>query len=110
EGEIPRPTAAPLVVEDRRPNSGFLQIQNPSPREGFFEATVQLGDRVERGEALGAVVDLLGEAVTPILADRSGRVLVLRTFARVSEGDSVAVVLETDRPPPARSTSPGGVS
>lgn len=103
EGEAdPHPShLGPLLVEDCRPNSGFLQIQHPAPREGFFEADVVLGQRIRRGDRLGRVSDPLGREVVAIHADRSGVVLVLHTFARVSEGESVAVILETDQDPPA---------
>jgi predicted deacylase len=100
-GEVDTPPEGTLIVEDRRPNSGFLQIQNPSPREGFFEPAVALGQPLRRGDVLGTVSDVLGREVVPVAADRDGVVLVLHTFARVSEGESVAVVLETDQRPPA---------
>jgi predicted deacylase len=106
DGEIVRPPDEPLVVEDERPNSGSMQIQHPAPREGFFEAAVTLGQRVRQGDIVGTVSDVLGREIVPIPSDRSGVVLVLHAFARVSEGEGVAVVLETDRIPPAWPTSP----
>ena len=39
----------------------------------------------------------LGSAVHEVRAERSGLILVLRTFPRVLKGDMVAVILETDR-------------
>jgi len=93
-------------VEDARPASGHMQIQNPSPRTGFFEPAVALGDRIRAGEPLGTVCDELGEQVDTIASRQEGIVLVLRTFRLVNAGESVAVVLETPHKSPA--TPPGG--
>lgn len=97
---LPEPIA-PLVVEDARPQSGHMQVQHPSPRSGFFEAAVRIGQRVQPGDTLGTVSDPLGRAVVPVPAERSGVVIVRRTFARVEQGEGLTVVLETDRDPPA---------
>ncbi|MAG94599.1 MAG: succinylglutamate desuccinylase [Planctomycetaceae bacterium] len=82
------------VVEDRREGSGHMQVCNPSPLTGFFEPAVQLGDAVGAGDTLGTVCDALGETVHQVESQQAGIVLVLRTFSRVLEGESVAVVLE----------------
>ena len=85
------------VIEDDRPNSGDMGLHNQTPVTGYFEAAVQLGGRVRQGDLLGTVCDHLGSAVHGIRAERSGLILVLRTFPRVLKGDMVAVILETDR-------------
>jgi len=90
-----RVKAAQVVVEDPRPESGHLQIKNPSPMTGFFEPTVRLGQQVTVGELLGSVSDSLSQHVEQIHARQSGLILLLRTFARVLAGDSLAVILET---------------
>lgn len=87
----------PVVVEDDRPGSGHMQVNHPSPCEGFFEPAVVLGQVIKKGEQLGTVTDLLGDNRSPIRANRSGIVLVLHTFSHVDSGVSVAVVLETAR-------------
>lgn len=84
----------PLVVEDVRPNSGHLQICNPSPSAGYWRSCVELGQQVQRGDELGTVSDVLGENVSPILTEHSGIVIVLRTYPRVFKDDSLAVILE----------------
>lgn len=84
------------VVEDDRPDSGFMQICHPSPMSGFFEPAVKLGDRVRVGDVLGTVSDVLGETRQAVPARQTGVVLVLRTVASVSGGDSLAVILELD--------------
>ncbi|WP_425615785.1 succinylglutamate desuccinylase/aspartoacylase family protein [Anatilimnocola sp. NA78] len=88
----------PLIVEDSRPNSGHMQINHPAPCEGFFEASVPLGQRVAEGDVLGSVTDLLGQHVAIIRARYTGVVIVLHTFPRVAAGTSVAVILETSSP------------
>jgi predicted deacylase len=84
----------PLVVEDTRPGSGHMQVNHPSPCEGFFEPLVALGQQVKAGDSLGTVTDLLGRHVARIQSRYTGTVIVLHTFSRVDEGTSVAVVLE----------------
>jgi predicted deacylase len=88
----PRPE--PLIVEDSRPGAGHMQVNHPSPCEGFFEPTVELGQCVREGDRLGTVSDVLGQHVESIRAAHSGIVLVLHTFARVDADESVTVILE----------------
>lgn len=89
-------TTNPLLVEDSRSESGYMQINHPTPCEGFFEPAVQLGQHVEAGDLLGTVTDLLGTHVESITARFCGLILVLHTFARVEAGTSIAVVLEQE--------------
>ncbi len=93
---VPLPDIAPLVVEDNRPGSGHMQMNHPSPCEGFFEASVSLGQHVTASEQLGTVTDVLGHSIHLIRAAYSGVVIVLHTFARVDAATSVAVILPTD--------------
>jgi predicted deacylase len=86
----------PLVVEDSRPNSGYMQINHPAPCDGLFQPAVQLGQRVERGQTFGMITDLQDGQSKPVFADHSGCVIVLRSLARVVTNDSLGVVLETD--------------
>jgi predicted deacylase len=87
------PQAPPLCVEDSRPNSGFLQLQHPAPRDGFFRPEVRLGDRIQHGELLGTIRDPLGSDIREIPATSSGLVLVLRTCPAVQRGDTLGVIL-----------------
>ena len=88
-------------IEDARPGAGHLQIRHPSPVDGFFEAAVELGDDVEAGESLGEVSDIVGKEHHTILAEESGIVIVLRTFPRVRQGESVGVVMNLEPGQPA---------
>lgn len=90
---------APLVIEEDRPNAGFMQIQHPSPSNGFFEHSVRLGQLVVEGEPIGEVVDPSGQDSVPILAERSGILLALRVYPGVVTGESLGVVAAlTPRP------------
>jgi predicted deacylase len=96
-GMLDRPRPASRVrhiVENREPNSGHLQVCNPSPVTGYFEPTVALGDTLEVGDSLGVVYPLDGGTPVVVKSRESGIVLVLRTFPRVHAGESVGVVLE----------------
>ncbi|MGC1275445.1 MAG: M14 family metallopeptidase [Planctomycetaceae bacterium] len=92
-------------VEDGRPSSGHLQIQNPSPAAGVFTPAIRLGEFVSPGDDIGVVFDPLEGNERVIRSRQEGLVLVLRTFPRVQAGDSLCVVLECERPgshnPPA---------
>ncbi|MCA9179173.1 MAG: succinylglutamate desuccinylase/aspartoacylase family protein [Planctomycetales bacterium] len=91
--ELP-PSRIVHEVEDHREGAGHMQVRNLSPMTGFFEAAVELGGRVESGEPLGVISDPLGARRETVLASESGVVIVLRTFSRVIEGESLAVVLD----------------
>lgn len=86
------------TVEDDRDGAGHLQVQHPAPAAGYFEPSVQLGDFVEHAQPLGQVVDVLGRQRHDVPAAESGRVLLLRTFPRVSAGDTLAVILPIREP------------
>jgi predicted deacylase len=88
------PSPATRMVEDARPGSGHMQVNHPSPMEGFFEPAVALGQQVEAGDVLGTVCDLAGHRAETIRSRYTGTVIVLHTFPRVELGASVAVVLE----------------
>lgn len=87
------PSRVKYVVEDDRPQSGHLQVCNPSPITGYFQPFVELGQRIERGQALGTVTDALGTQTATVPADETGIVLVLRSFPRVKKGESTGAIL-----------------
>jgi predicted deacylase len=89
-------SAVRWIAEDPRPNSGHMQRCYPSPSTGCFETAVELGQPIEAGQVLGVVVDCLGHERHEVRSSQTGRVLVLRTFPAVQQGDSLAVILELD--------------
>lgn len=84
------------VVEDDRPQAGFLQVQNRAPSGGLFEPAVAVLDRVTRGQHLGAIRDACGTVRHLVEAPHEGLVVFLRTFPRVLAGDPVCTILQTD--------------
>lgn len=90
------PSRVRHLVEDPRENSGHLQICHRSPMTGYFEPTVELGDSITAGRQLGTVCDVTGETRQVVLAEQSGLVIVLKSFPRVLQDESLAVILETD--------------
>jgi len=92
----PVPSRVVYRVEDPRPASGHMQICYPSPLTGLFEANVQLGEEVKRGDLLGRVWDPASGNCCSIASTQHGLVLTLRTFNRVCEGESLGVILELD--------------
>jgi len=81
------------IVEDPRDNSGHLQIQHPSPMEGFFDPLVELGQPIKQGDRIGTVCDVWGERVETVCATETGIVLMLRWFRHVNAGDALAAIL-----------------
>jgi predicted deacylase len=90
----------PLIIEDDRPGSGQLQMEHPAPFTGYFETLAALGQNIATGELIGRMVNGLGDKVDDVPSQRTGIVICLTTFPRVTEGDGLAVVLETNRPSP----------
>ena len=87
--------AAPSVrwnVEDDRPESGHLQVCNPSPLTGVFEPATRTGEIIRRGEALGTVYSLANTSAA-VLSPCDGLVVMMRAFPRVLEGEALALVL-----------------
>jgi predicted deacylase len=89
------PSRVRHVVEDARDQSGHLQINYPSPRDGFFEPAVRLGQTIEAGETIGTVSDALGDAVAVVPAVESGMIVMLRAFRSVRQTDPLAAIVAT---------------
>lgn len=60
-------------------------------RKGVFNPLVALGEHVEAGQTIGEIVSIdgVGEAPSPIVAPKSGRVVCLRHMANTDIGDAV---------------------
>ena len=91
----PQPYQPQRVVEDDRPDAGYLQGQLRAACGGLFRPAVTLGQQVGRGEAFGRIVAPTGETLATTAAPASGRVVFLRTFPRVVAGDPLGTVMET---------------
>jgi predicted deacylase len=95
DGTVLEPPDGLVFAEDDRPGAGHMQVNLPAPREGFFEPAVELGERVRQGQTIGFVCDVLGDDRRLVTAPHDGLVIVLHSFRRVEEGESLGVVLET---------------
>ncbi len=92
------PTQAPvppveIVVEDPRDQSGFMQMQHPSPVDGFFEPLVSLGHACSAGEVIGRVTDACGLLLAEITAIEAGLMLFQRAVPGVKAGESTGGLL-----------------
>lgn len=65
---------------------------NPARVGGVFSALVGLGERVEAGQRLGEVRNLLGQVLQVVEASNAGTVAVLRTGVRVHPGESLVTL------------------
>jgi predicted deacylase len=63
---------------------------------GLFIPRVGGGDRVARGQVLGAVVDLRGTVLEELRAPHDGWVVVLARRPHVKPGDGVVAVAAAD--------------
>ena len=55
-----------------------------------------MGDIVEIGSPLGKVVGMTDEESHIIISEKTGMVIMLRTFPRVLTGESVGVVMSSE--------------
>lgn len=92
----PPAPAVEWVVEDSRPQSGYLQRNHPSPSAGIFETQAAIGQQIERGQPLGCVIDVATGTQTEVKAEHNGLLLALRALAKVERGDCLGVVVEVD--------------
>lgn len=60
-----------------------------APRSGICRVEVQLGEEVRRGQRLGGVYELLGEADVPVKASRRGVVIGRRVNPLAYQGEAV---------------------
>ena len=85
-----------FLAEERTAGSGHLQVCHPAPEAGLFLPIVELGDEVIVGETLGHLHcdHISPPTALPICADKSGRVVALRSFPRARAGDGLGVVVK----------------
>lgn len=83
-------------VETTAEGEGHLQAQHPSQASGLFLPQIGLWHRVTAGEPIGFVRHPDGRIAQRVSAERSGRILFLRTFPKVDVGDCLATILPID--------------
>ncbi|MDB4384554.1 succinylglutamate desuccinylase/aspartoacylase family protein [Opitutaceae bacterium] len=70
-----------------------LQAHHPAPHDGTFEPVVALRDEVEAGAKLGTVRSPTDDTITPIYAESSGTVVLLRHDRSVQSGNALCVIV-----------------
>ena len=84
------------VVEDNRPNAGYMQINYNAQSSGYFEPAAKLGDMIRIGDVIGTIISTLGEVVESVPSTQTGLLLTLRALPRVEKGDCLAVIIEME--------------
>jgi len=84
------------VVEDNRPNAGYMQINYNAKSSGYFEPAITLGDGIRSGDLIGTIVSPGGDVTESMHSTQTGILLTLRALPRVDKGDCLAVIIEMD--------------
>lgn len=79
-----------VAVTEQTRATGFDRYN--TPRGGFVEFQVELGDRVRRGDAVFRVTDVFGSEKTVVHADRNGIFWRCRRLPHVATGEYVCSV------------------
>lgn len=66
-----------------------LQVHHPAPHDGLMVPTIRLGAQVRRGQTLGVVHALGTSQSSPIKAERTGRIVLVRYQRSVRKGDAL---------------------
>lgn len=85
----PSPAAEPTLLSRR---SRWLRAS----RSGIVHLERGLGDRVDRGDRVGIVVDTFGKQISRITARNAGIVIGVTQHPLVDQGDAVAHIAEID--------------
>lgn len=86
------------IVKDHREESGHLQAMLPASSDGFFEAEVNLGEFVKKGQLLGTITDPLGQSISSVHANQDGMIFLIRAIPSVKKGDSLGGILPISKP------------
>lgn len=90
--EPEQPSEPQQCIEDWRSGSGHMQVCNPAPATGFLIPQVQLGQKVAVGDLLAEIVSETSQQTCRVLSQEQGKVVVIRDYPRIIEGDAVAVI------------------
>jgi len=88
------------ALQDLRPlfhfvGDGNLDIVTMDPVGGLFRPTVQVPQRVTKGESLGNITDLFGNLSATVVAEMDSVVIMLRRLQRVHVGEGLVQVTNT---------------
>jgi len=88
-GMLPEKSVDAVPIDERHPIAGDYQA---APASGLLVPQAALGDRVVKGQSLGAIYDMLGNAVMGVHSERGGIVAGLAHRPWLNAGDRVAYV------------------
>jgi predicted deacylase len=86
------------IVEDYREESGHLQIMYPSPIDGRFITSMNLGEMAKKGQLIGCVESLESEEKKEIYANEDGLLFLIRRKTSVKQGEATAGILPITQP------------
>ena len=92
-GSIRGPLRPQLRRVTRDAAEAHLQVHHPAPHAGIFLPAARLGQSVKKRAVLGRVLALDGTRTTPVRAECSGRVMMLRRQRSVLRDDALATVV-----------------
>jgi uncharacterized protein len=78
------------AVDDQRVYSTFAWMR--ASESGLFHPEVSVGDMVQEGQPVGAIVDYFGETLQPLLAVTNGEVAFLVTSLAMNVGDPILAI------------------
>jgi predicted deacylase len=87
------PNRVRYITETPGEQTGYLQINYPSPLEGLFEPLVAPGDQIKKGATLGRVFDPRSDNAELVTAQETGLVVMLRADPRVHVKDALATII-----------------
>lgn len=73
-----------------------LQTNYPSPQNGIFIHEVSVGDVIEKGDRLGTVHSISGDARVPVHAEEGGTLVLLSRKRSVTQGHALATVVPVE--------------
>jgi predicted deacylase len=88
----PRALRPQLRRITRDKDEAHLQVHHPAPYAGLFVPAVHVAQAVKKNFVLGRVLALDGKRTATILAERTGRIVLLRRQRSVQRGDALATL------------------
>lgn len=82
-----------LWLEDHSPGQGHLQSKLPSPQAGIFVPSINLGEKIVKGQTIGRIIDPLQQVNCSVTVQESGVVFMLRRSSKVNVGDTLGGIL-----------------
>ena len=91
----------PRLKSKREPTKPFVARSSQwvrAPESGLFRSYTKLGQRVKKGESLGAVSDPFGELEVEVLTSVGGIVIGRSTLPLINEGEALFHIAKFEKP------------